>query len=77
MCFYLQVMWRNIKRLIAQLNQNRLMSLTHGGTWHHLIRRRFNQTSLNLKHSSYSYNGRDSMCVMDTWTHRDHLIKME
>ena len=31
MCFSLQVMWRNERRLIARLNRDRQMSLTHGG----------------------------------------------
>ena len=51
--------------------------LLSGGTWRHPIRRKFYQTTYNLSRPSWSYNGRDWMRSMDTWTHRDHPIKIE
>ena len=51
-CFYLQVTSRNVTRPITRLNSDRHMSLTRGGTWHHLIRRRFDQTAFKLNRSS-------------------------
>ena len=40
-CFNLHVTWHDETRAMVQFNRERRISLTRGGTWLYLIRRRF------------------------------------
>ena len=63
--------------VIESRASNVTYSAVRGCTWRHPIRWRFDQSTSNLSRSSGSYNSGDWMRPMDTWIHRDRLMKIK
>ena len=77
-CFNLHVTWRNETHPIVRFNCDHQISLTRGGTWMHLIRRRFVLKMIESQPLIWGVITVEIKCIMmDTWTHLDRRMKIE